>query len=115
MEQPKQNFDGVTDRIKDYVHLQVEIIKLKLIEKVIGIVSSLLAYLLIGIFVLIFLLAAFFTLGFYLATLTGSNAAGFGLLSIILFLIVWILFAIKNKSIIKPLQNKFIANIFKNW
>ncbi len=115
MEQPKQHYDGVTDRIKDYLNLRIEIIKLKVIEKLVGIAASILAYILIGVFAIIFLLAAFFSLGFYLATITGSNAAGFGLLSIILLIIVWVLFLIKNKHIIQPLQNKFIANIFKNW
>ncbi|TAH01203.1 MAG: hypothetical protein EAZ15_07715 [Sphingobacteriales bacterium] len=115
MEQPKQDFDGVTDRIKDYVNLRIEIIKLKVIEKIVSIAASILAYVLIAVFALIFLLAAFFSLGFFLAEITGSNAAGFGLLSIILLVVVWILFLIKDKRIIQPLQNKFIANIFKNW
>ncbi len=115
MEQPKQHYDGVTDRIKDYVNLRIEIIKLKIIEKLVGIVASILAFILIGVFALVFLLAAFFTLGFLLAEITGSNSAGFGLLSIILLVIVWILFLIKDKRIIQPLQSKFIANIFKNW
>lgn len=115
MEQPKQSFDGVTDRIKDYVRLRVEIVKLKVMEKVIATVSGVIAFIIIGIFTFIFLLSAFFTLGFYLAELTGSNVAGFGLLSLILLVIVTILFFVKHKLIIQPLQSKFIVNIFKNW
>lgn len=115
MEEPKQNFESVTDRLKDYIHLQIEIIKLKAIEKIVSIAASILAYIIIGIFVLIFLLAGFFALGFYLAELTNSNAAGFGLLTAILLVIVAVLLFVKNNYIIKPIENKFIANIFKNW
>lgn len=115
MEKPKQHFDSVTDRLKNYLNLKIEIIKLKAIEKLVTLISSILVYILIAIFGLIFLLAGFFALGFYLAELTNSNACGFGLLTAILLVIIFVLFFIKDKYLIKPIESKFIANIFKNW
>jgi hypothetical protein len=115
MEEPKHDFDGVTDRLKDYINVRVELIKLKAVEKGVGIAASVITYVLIAIFAIFMLLTAILALGFYLGEVTGSNAAGFGLLTGILLVIVVILFVIKDKSIIKPIENKFIVNIFKNW
>ena len=115
MEDQKHDFDGAADRLKDYVNLRIELIKLKDIEKGVGIAASVITYLLIAILSIFMLFAGILALGFCLAELTGSNASGFGLLTGILLVIVIVLFVVKDKSIIKPLENKFIVNIFKNW
>ncbi|TAF46340.1 MAG: hypothetical protein EAZ51_02280 [Sphingobacteriales bacterium] len=114
-ENPKEDLEQISHRIKDYIKLQLEIIQLKATEKGVRMVAYLITYLVLGLFVILFLLAGFLALGFYFAQVTGSNAAGFGCLSLILLLLVVILFIIKNKTLIKPLENKFIENIFKNW
>ncbi|TAE35244.1 MAG: hypothetical protein EAY66_09435 [Sphingobacteriales bacterium] len=115
MEDYKQDFESISGQLKDYIALQVEITKLKATETGVRIASSFVAYFLLAVFVVLLLLSGFLALGFYLAVVTGSNAAGFGWLAAILLLIVLILFLIKDKMIIKPLENKFIINIFKNW
>jgi hypothetical protein len=115
MEEQKHDFEGITDRIKDYVNLRVELLKLKAVENGVSIAASAITYMLIGIFAILMILTGILALGFYLGQVLHSNAAGFGLLTGLLFVIVVILFIIKDKSISKPIQNKFIVNIFKNW
>jgi len=114
-EYPKQDFDNISDRFKDYIKLQVEIFKLKATEKGVRIVASLLTYLVLLVFAVLFLISGFLALGFYLSEVTGSNAAGFGCLTVILLLIVIVMVLIREKAMTKPLENKFILNIFKNW
>jgi hypothetical protein len=115
MEEQKHDFEGITDRIKDYVNLRVELIKLKAVENGVSIAASAMTYMLIGVFAILMLLTGILALGFYLGQVLNSNAAGFGILTGVLFMVVVILFLIKDKSITKPIQNKFIVTIFKNW
>lgn len=115
MEEPKKDFEEITEQLKNYVKLQIELFKLKAVEKGVMFLASLVNSALIFLVVFFILLFGFMALGFYLGNLTGNNAIGFGLLTLFLLIIGIIIFLTKKKYIVTPIQNKAIETIFKNW
>lgn len=112
MEESNQKFEGFTDRIKDYINLRIELIKLKVIEKGAIVISTSVAYIIIFILSIFLVLFGLIALGLLIGELVGSYAAGFGILTLLILILIFIVFFFKDKAIIKPIENKFIHSFF---
>ena len=109
MKEQVNYFQDTKDRIKQYAQLRILLLRLQATEKISQIASTAIAVTLImviGFFLLVF---ASITAGYWLAELTGSLTAGFGIVA--LFYLVIFLFMIFFLR--KILQNFFINKIIQ--
>lgn len=108
-EKEQDFFKDTTTRLKQYVQQRILLIRLQATDKVSRIASAIITAVLliiIGLFLLIF---ASITLGLWLASLTGSLIAGFGIVAL-LYLVVFLFVIIFLKKI---LQNVFINKLIQ--
>lgn len=109
METQSNSFKDTINKIKQHFQLRLLLLRLQATEKVSQIASTLITVVLmaiIGLFLLIFLSI---TAGCWLASLTGSLTAGFGIVALFyLLLFLFIIFFLK-----KILQNFFINKLIK--
>lgn len=106
--------EELTEKVKEYVNIQVELIKLKATDKLslfsadmaLGIILALLAFL-----VIIFIS---FAAGFYLASVTGSNFAGFIIVGGIYLAAAIIITIYRKKLIIDPVRNRIIKQMLSD-
>ncbi|MDF3077771.1 MAG: hypothetical protein K0S09_1660 [Sphingobacteriaceae bacterium] len=97
--------------VKEYVGTRIELFKLSAIEKATGIGSSAATGAFIAFMLLFALIFGSAALGYYLGDVTGSNAMGFGIVTLIYFLLGLIMIFIKS-SVEKKLVDIMIKSIF---
>jgi len=114
MEEQKFSFQGVLQKIKEYIDNTKELTILRIVGSVSDIISSVITdglFIIFSFFVLLFLSIS---LGFYFGDLFDSNALGFLTLGGIYILLILIL-TIFKKGIEKNLINLSIRKFFKKW
>ncbi len=110
MEPIHSEIEQVVDDIKDYVHINVELIKLKTTEKGVIIASTLLVNLLLGVCVFLAILFLSFAAAFGIAETTGKIYLGFLIVGGFYILVGIVMLMTKDKW----LKNTFIDNIIKS-
>ena len=113
MESPLDNIEALYDKSKEYVETQMELLRLKAIDKASTMVSSLATRL---IYILVFLIGLFLlnmALGFWLGELLGKVYYGFFCLAAFYFIVGLIIFAIRKNSIGNPIRNALIDKFDK--
>ncbi|MHB9055945.1 MAG: phage holin family protein [Paludibacteraceae bacterium] len=112
---PKLNqFEEISDSLKQYLMLNYEIVKLQATEKASVIGSSLFSSLMVGIAAFLFVFTLSIGLGFYLSAVLGNAWSGFAIIAAFYFLLAIILFLGRKKMIEKPLRNNIIEKLLNN-
>lgn len=108
-----QGIKDIVEESKDYFDSQLELTKLKTAEQASYGISTLLMVLTVGAVVLLVFICISLFLGFLIADQLDSFYKGFGIVSLIYGLLLFIIILLRNKIITRPLQNKIIQEIFK--
>ena len=107
-------FEEISDSLKQYLMLNYEIVKLQATEKASVIGSSLISSMVVGISAFLFVFTLSIGLGFYLSAVLGNAYSGFAIIAAFYFLIAIILFLGRKKIIEKPLRDKIIQKLLDN-
>ncbi len=105
--------EELTKSLKVYVQTNIELVKLEAAERTSVFGSSLISILIVGLFMILFLLFVSITAGFCLADYFNSNYIGFLLVTGFYFLLTIILFFARKKLIESPIRNRIITRIFE--
>jgi len=114
MEDQKFSFQGVIQKLKEYLQNTKNLTLLKVVDKLSNLIAAIVTdclMIIFGFFILLFLSIG---LGFYFGELFGSNALGFVALAGIYLLLILILLVSKN-SIEKSLINLSIKKFLRKW
>jgi hypothetical protein len=114
MEDPKFSFQGVLQKIKEYIDNTKDLTILRIVGRVSDFISGLVTDVLFIVFCFFALLFLSISLGFYFGDLFNSNSLGFLTVTGI-YLIFIIVLRIFKERIEKNLINLSIKKIFKNW
>lgn len=104
--------EDLNENLKEYLSTRYDLMVLKASEKVSVIGSIATVSVVLGIFLILFILFVSVSAGFFLSQLTGSYATGFLLLSSIFLLLFILVFMVRKKWIIEPIKNKLIRAMF---
>jgi hypothetical protein len=113
MQSPLDNIEALYDKSKEYAETQMELFRLKAIDKASTMISSLASRL---IYIVIFLIGLFLlniALGFWLGEIFGKVYYGFFCLAAFYFIVGLIVFAISKNSIGNPIRNALIDKFDK--
>ena len=111
MENKPTSIEELFYKLRDYGDTRIELIKLKSLQKVSGVLSSLiLSIILIGTFALI-LLCITIGLAILLGAWTGKMYYGFFIMAILYIIIGLILYTGRNKFLRKPVSDKVIKEL----
>lgn len=113
MQSPLDNIEALYDKSREYAETQMEIIRLKAIDKASTMISSLATKI---IYITVFLMGLFLlnlALGFWLGELLGKVYYGFFALAAFYFIVGIIIFAISKNSIGNPIRNALIDKFDK--
>lgn len=114
MEDPKFSFQGVLQKIKEYIDNTKELTILRIVGRVSDLISGIITDVLFIIFCFFVLLFLSISLGFYFGDLFDSNSLGFLAVTGIYILFILILRIFKER-IEKNLINISIRKFFKKW
>lgn len=106
-------FEEMKSDVSSYLENKIKLLKLEALEKG-STGSSKAGYgLILAIFILLGLIFGLITLAFYLSTLLGGYAAGFGVVTGLLFLIV-IIMLLARKAICRSITNRIISKLMND-
>ncbi len=98
----------LSNSLKQYMLLNLEILRLEAVKKASEIGASLISSLILGIALFLFVFAFSMGVGFYLSAVLGDTFSGFGIIAGF-YLIISIVILIGRKNMIeKPMRNKII-------
>ena len=113
MPEEENYFQETKRRLKQYIDQRILLMRLQVTEKVSRIAAALITTFLVavvGVFLLIFISI---TAGLWLADLTGSLAAGFGIVALFYFVIFLFIVLFMKKILQNFFINKFIHLLHK--
>lgn len=108
-----KKLEELSDSLKQYLLLNIEIIKLEATNHVSAIGSTVASSLVVGISAFLFVFSLSIGLGFYLSALLGDSYSGFAIIAAFYFLLAIILFLGRKRLIERPLRNKIIEKILE--
>ena len=106
--------EELAGNVKEYVNIQVELVKLSVADKSSAIMAEAALFIAIALIGLLFSLAVTMALGYWLAYLTGSNAIGFLIVAGIYLLKAILIIANRKKWILDPIRDRIIKKIFSD-
>lgn len=110
--QTKDNFFTESKRsVKEYIHQKILLIKLQLVEKVSHLVASIISAFIIAVLSFFILLCLSIMAGFYFASLTDSNYIGFGIITGIYVILLFIILALRKNTINRAIINSIIKTM----
>ncbi|MFN8243673.1 MAG: phage holin family protein [Ferruginibacter sp.] len=114
MENTFATIEELAGNVKEYLHTQLESVKLKTAEKSSLLVSNILAGIAVVAVFLFFIVFSGFALAYGLGALTGKVWLGFLLVALLFFLLGAIVWWGREKLIRLPLMNAFIKQLFNS-
>ena len=109
MPEEQDFFKDTKQKLQDYMQQRILLFRLQATEKVSRIASAIITSVLITVVGLFLLVFASITAGFWLADITGSLIAGFGIVALFYFVVfLFIIIFLK-----KMLQNLFINKLIR--
>ena len=113
IEERNELIEDLFEKAEEYVKTNIELAKLKIIDKVADVVGAIVTQLAIVLVIFFFFLMINMGIAFWLGTIMGSTHAGFLVVAGFYFL-VGILIFIFRKSILKtPISNSIISQFLK--
>jgi hypothetical protein len=113
MEDPSK-IENLAKNVKEFINIQVEIVKLNAINKLSILVAKIAFVFTIALLSLLFIIFGSMALGYYLSTLTGSIYTGFLSVTGFYLIIGIILFSGRKGLIINPIRNLLIKQILSD-
>jgi|LauGreDrversion4_2_1035121.scaffolds.fasta_scaffold2162900_1 uncharacterized membrane protein YcjF (UPF0283 family) len=113
MEKPFAQIDELTKNIKEYLHTQVEVIKLQAAERGSDVIANILAGMVV---MLIFFLCIVFTgigISLYINQWMHSSWIGFLIIASVYLLIALIVWLARTKLLRLPIMNSIIQHLLK--
>jgi len=101
------------DRSILYIETNVELIKLKLINKGSSVVSAFLAYIIIAVFVLMLIAMVSIGAAIWLGKLLGEVYYGFFIIGGFFLLLILIIYGLREKWLKIPITNSLLKNLHK--
>ncbi len=111
MDQTKSKVEYYFEHVKGYLTTNLELFKLKIIEKSAHAFSSLFSSIILLLICFVFILLFSVGLSLKLSEFFASASTGFFLVALIYLIISIVLFLFRKKLLIEPLMNIFIGNI----
>jgi len=108
MEEKIKHFDSLVSKAETYGKTSFELIKLQTVDKVADGVSSLVAWSVVIIALILFFVSLNFGLALWIGALLGNSYLGFFVVAGFYGLAGLVLFIFRNKWIKKPLNNSII-------
>lgn len=105
--------EELTDDLKNYLNINIQLVKHEAIAVTSAIVSDILSYLVIGFVLVFFLFFASLMLGFYLSEIFHDSFLGFGIVSAFYFITGVCLYFIRKHHLAKPFREIIIRKIFE--
>lgn len=109
-----QKFEDVIEKLKQYLILNFELIKLQATDQASVIGASLISSLIVGISAFLFIFVLSIGLGFYISSVLGNMYAGFLIVAGFYLLLTLILFIGRKKMIEKPMRDKIIQKLLNS-
>jgi hypothetical protein len=109
-----EKLEALSNSLKQYLILNLEILKLEVIKKTSETGASLFSSLILGISLFLFVFALSMGIGFYLSALIGDTFSGFAIIAAFYLLISIVLLIGRKKMIEKPMRNKIIRKTLGN-
>jgi len=114
MEEEKFSLSGTFQKTKEYLDSQLNLIRLKTVERSSRLIASLIvdgAKIILSLFILFFLCLA---LGFYLGEVLGSNSLGF-LATAVIFLLILVLIRVFEPTLESRFMDLSIRRFSAKW
>lgn len=109
-----QKFEDVIEKLKQYLILNFELIKLQATDQATVIGASLISSLIVGISAFLFIFILSIGLGFYISSVLGNMYAGFLIVAGFYLLLTLTLFIGRKKMIEKPMRDKIIQKLLNS-
>ena len=112
---PEQNkAEELADKVKEYVNIQYELIKLNVTDKVSLFSADMALGLILALIACLVILFISLAGGFYLSYITGSRFTGFIIVGGIYLMAGIVLVIYRRKLIIDPIRNRIIRKMFSD-
>lgn len=111
MEEKYKNFEELITTAETYGKTNIELLKLKTVEKVADGASSMVAWAAVVIALILFFITLNFGIAFLVGDLVGKAYLGFLIVAAFYGIAALILYLLKDKWIKKPLNNSMINNM----
>jgi hypothetical protein len=111
MQEENNHFEKLTDNIKEYVNTRYDLITLKLTQKIANIGSQIVAIIIIGTVLSMFLLFVNISIALYLSSVLNNNYAGFFIVTGFYLLLLLIFIIGKKRLILTPISNFIVKQI----
>lgn len=111
MEEKINKFDSIIDDVRDYLHVRQEILKLRATEKISGMLSAVISFLIIIPFFLLAFLFVSVTLAHLFAEWWGREYAGYLTVTLLYTVIGLILIKYRKNWLANPIRNSLIRQI----
>jgi hypothetical protein len=108
------NLEAISDSLKQYLLLNIKILKLEAINQLSSIGSTIVSSLIVGIFAFLFVFTLSIGLGFYLSALLGDTYSGFVIIAACYFVFFMILFLARKKIIEHPSRDKMVKKLMED-
>jgi uncharacterized membrane protein YqjE len=105
--------EKLAKNIKDFMHTEIELIKLRFAEKLSKLLSNFLAVMIFIWFILIFILFTSISLAFLVGEWTGKMSIGFFIVSLLYLFIAFITWYWREKLIRIPILNGILRQLFE--
>jgi hypothetical protein len=113
MPEEQDFFKDTKQKLQRYIQQRILLLRLQATEKASRIISTIIASLLITVVGLFLLVFASFTAGFWLADITGSLTAGFGIVALFYFVVLLFIIIFLKKILQNLFINKIISLLHK--
>jgi hypothetical protein len=108
MESPTDQIELLFEKTKHYTQTSVELYKLKVIDKSADIISTLVARIAIGLFLVLFIITINIGIALWIGDALGKTYLGFLIVSGFYGLVSLVLYVMRDKWIKSPLRNSII-------
>lgn len=113
MEDKATIIETLFENMEAYSKKSIEIIRLKAIKKLSNLAGNIVASMMLGIFLLIFIVMANIGLAWWLGEIFESPAAGFFIVALFYALLAFLVYAGRASLIKKPIENSIIKQIIE--
>jgi len=106
-------FKDLTEKAKDYIDTSIQLAKLKAINKVSSVTSSLISMIVMPLLLLVVIILLSIGFSLWLGKILGAYHYGFFITGTFLVLLIILVYKFRNKWLKVPIANSLIENILK--
>jgi hypothetical protein len=107
-------FEGFTKNVEEYIRLEVELTRLRAVEKAASTAGNVFALYLVSMVALTCAILGGAAVALYLSALTGSYVKGFTIVSLFYILVLFILVIFRKKLLSDPARDRIISDILSD-